>query len=70
MEFRISDPLLRIAEVRKMTRRSTSRIYADMAAGLFPRPIRIGARAVAWRESDLTGWLGRRLAERDEREAG
>jgi len=64
-----NDPLLRIAEVRKLTRRSTSRIYADMNAGLFPRPVRIGTRAVAWRESDLIAWLGQRVAERDQREA-
>lgn len=69
MEYRSNDPLLRIAEVRSMTRRSTSRIYADMSANVFPRPIRIGARAVAWRESELVAWLAQRVAERDQREA-
>nr|WP_166175699.1 AlpA family phage regulatory protein [Altererythrobacter segetis] len=69
MQYEPTDPLLRIADVRKLTRRSTSRIYADMNAGLFPRPIRIGTRAVAWRESDLIAWLGHRVAERDQREA-
>lgn len=69
MQYQPNDPLLRIAEVRALTRRSTSRIYADMNAGIFPRPIRIGMRAVAWRQSDLTAWLGQRVAERDERKA-
>lgn len=68
MQHKSFDPLLRITEVRKLTRRSTSRIYADTNAGLFPRPIRIGARAVAWRESELIAWLGKRVAERDQRE--
>lgn len=69
MQYEPKDPLLRIAEVRKLTRRSTSRIYADMSAGIFPRPIRIGARAVAWRQSEVSTWLDQRVAERDQREA-
>jgi prophage regulatory protein len=69
MEYKPNDPLLKIAEVRELTRRSTSRIYADMAAGQFPRRIRISTRAVAWRESDLLAWLSQRVAERDHREA-
>jgi prophage regulatory protein len=30
-----------------------STLYSWMAAGHFPRPVRIGPRAVAWREEDL-----------------
>ena len=67
MQHQFNDPLLRIAEVRQLTRRSTSRIYADMNAGHFPRPIRIGTRAVAWRKSDLNAWLAQRVSERDRR---
>lgn len=61
--------LLRLPEVRQIVRRSTSRIYADMNEGLFPRPIRIGSRAVAWRESDIQAWIDERVADRDTREA-
>jgi prophage regulatory protein len=57
--------LLRLPDVRDLTCRSTSRIYADMAAGTFPKPIKIGVRAVAWRESELRGWLDKRIAERE-----
>ena len=57
--------LLRLEEVRALTRRSRTRIYADMAEGRFPRPIRIGVRAVAWRERDLEAWLAERMAERE-----
>jgi prophage regulatory protein len=39
---------------------SRSSIYAFMAAGHFPKPIRIGARAVAWRLSDVENWLASR----------
>jgi prophage regulatory protein len=52
-----------------MVRRSTTRIYHDMSRGTFPKPIRIGERAVAWRECELQGWLASRVAERDQREA-
>jgi prophage regulatory protein len=30
----------------------------------FPRPVRIGARAVGWVESEINGWLAARMAER------
>lgn len=65
----MNDKLLRLPEVRTLVRRSTSRIYADMAAGRFPRPIRIGIRAVAWREAEIKQWLADRIDERDMREA-
>jgi prophage regulatory protein len=54
------DKLLRLPAVRELTQKSTSRIYADMAAGKFPRPVRIGERAVAWRASDLITWIDSR----------
>ncbi|WP_341632091.1 helix-turn-helix transcriptional regulator [Sphingomonas agri] len=59
------EKLLRLPEVRDLTCRSTTRIYADMAAGTFPKPVRIGARAVAWRETELRAWLEQRIAERE-----
>jgi prophage regulatory protein len=31
-----------------------------MARGDFPRPVRLGKRAVGWRESDLQDWLASR----------
>lgn len=58
------EKLLKLPEVRELTRRSTTRIYVDMAEGRFPRPVRIGARSVAWREQDLESWLQDRIAER------
>ena len=35
-------------------------IYTQMAQGKFPRPLRIGHRAVAWNEEDIEGWLAAR----------
>lgn len=49
--------LLRRPLVQEMTGLSRSSIYAKMADGSFPRPVQIGARAVAWKESDILNWM-------------
>lgn len=51
------DRLLRRPVVPEMTGLSRSSIYAKMADGSFPRPVQIGARAVAWKESDILNWM-------------
>jgi prophage regulatory protein len=38
-----------------------------MNDGRFPKPIRIGVRAVAWRKIELSHWLAERVSERDQR---
>lgn len=35
-------------------------IYKMMEDGQFPKPIRLGERRVAWRESDILEWLDKR----------
>ncbi len=40
--------LLRLAAVREIVPLSRSEIYRRMALGQFPRPIKLGLRAVAW----------------------
>lgn len=56
--------VLRLAAVIELVGKSRSSVYSDMAAGLFPSPIRIGERAVAWREIDIREWLESRPAAR------
>lgn len=51
------DTLLRRPEVEARTGLARSTIYAAMSAGTFPRPVKIGARAVAWRSADIAQWL-------------
>ena len=48
---------LRRPEVEARTGLSRSTIYAAMDRGTFPRPVRIGVRAVAWRQDDIERWL-------------
>lgn len=58
--------LLRREEVEARLGVSRSWIYAEMRAGRFPEPVKIGRRAVRWRVADLNEWLSDRpLAEGD-----
>ncbi len=52
---------LRRSEVEARTGLSRSSIYAMMHRGKFPRPRRIGKRAVAWDESAIEQWLLERI---------
>jgi prophage regulatory protein len=36
-----------------------STLWRMRQKGEFPEPVKIGARRVAWRESDLTRWMDR-----------
>ena len=49
--------ILRRPAVEKMVGLSRSSIYSAMDRGLFPRPIKLGPRAVGWRLSDVEDWL-------------
>ncbi|MBI1416846.1 MAG: AlpA family phage regulatory protein [Limimaricola sp.] len=51
------NPLIRRPEVERLTGLGRSQIYAMMSRGEFPRPVRISARSVGWRESDVAAWL-------------
>lgn len=55
------DRMLRRKEVEAITGRSRSSIYEGIAAGDFPRPVKIGARAVAWPESVIRNWIAERM---------
>jgi prophage regulatory protein len=53
----MADTLLRRPAVETRTGLSRSTIYDWMKRGEFPQPIKLGARLVAWKESDITAWL-------------
>lgn len=54
--------ILRRPSVMAMTGLSCSTIYDMMAKGQFPRPVRIGVRAVGWVESEIADWIESRIA--------
>ena len=51
--------LLKRCAVEAMTGLSRSTIYEGMEAGWFPRPIRIGPRAVRWYEQEIIDYIKR-----------
>lgn len=56
-ELTMADKILRRPKVEDLTGLSRSTLYAMIAEGTFPKPIRLGKRAVGWPESTITGWL-------------
>ena len=49
--------IIRRDEVSKLTGLARATIYKKVADGSFPAPIRLGARSVGWRLSDVIAWL-------------
>ena len=61
----MSDSFLRRPAVEALTGLSRAWIYAAMQRGDFPRPVRIGRRAVAWPKSAVDAWIEDRMAARE-----
>lgn len=53
---------LRLSAVEQLTGLKKTSIYEGMKATprTFPVPVRLSARAVAWRESDIATWQAQR----------
>jgi prophage regulatory protein len=60
--------LIRLPEVERRTSHSCSEIYKRMHAGTFPRPVKIGRRAVAWVEEEIDRYVKAKIAARDQPE--
>ena len=57
----LSEPkILRRREVELVTRLSKASIYRQMHAGAFPKPVKLGERAVGWRADEIDEWLASR----------
>lgn len=56
--------VLRRAEVEAKTGFKRSHIYNLMKAGQFPKPLRLGVRAVGWDSVEIEQWIAERLQER------
>ena len=52
--------LQRLHVVEERTGFKKSSVYAGVKAGTFPAPVRLSARAVAWREEDIDRWITER----------
>jgi prophage regulatory protein len=51
------DRIMRRAEVERATGLSRATIYAHVAAGTFPPPVKITTKSVGWRTSAIQVWL-------------
>ena len=54
--------LQRLHSVEERTGFKKSSVYAGVKAGTFPAPVRLSARAVAWREEDIDRWINERVS--------
>lgn len=59
------DRMLRMKEVSAIVGRSRTSIYYDMKDGRFPKPVKIGARSIAWPESVIREWVESKKQESD-----
>lgn len=53
----MSEKLHRLPAVIDIVGLGRSSIYMAIKAGTFPAPVRIGAKAVAWKDSDIKKWI-------------
>jgi len=52
--------IIRRKEVERITGLSKASIYRKMRTGAFPLPLKLGARAVAWRADEIHEWIENR----------
>lgn len=54
--------LLTRADVEKRVGLRKSTLYARIADGSFPKPIRIGTKAVRWPSNEIDAWIDAQIA--------
>ena len=52
--------LLTLQEMMRLTSMSRSMIYELMGVSKFPKPVRVGARAVRWIADEVKTWIATR----------
>jgi len=55
---------LRKSEVIELTGLSGSSIYRLAKQGDFPKQVKLSTQSVAWIESEITGWMQKRIQSR------
>ena len=56
----MTDKILRIGAVCAAVGCSRPTLYRWMAAGIFPRPIKLGPKNIGWRSTEIEQWLNSR----------
>ena len=57
--------LIKLKEVIEKTSLGRSTIYEFMTKGTFPKQVSLGAKSVAWVESEVDDWIMERIGERE-----
>lgn len=60
----VNSRVLRLPAVMQKTGLARATIYAHVAKGGFPPPLKLGARASGWLETEIETWLAARIAAR------
>ena len=68
MGFNMETKLLRIKAVSEISGNSRSTIYLRMLQGLWPQPVRLGERMVAWPESEVQAINDARITGKSDEE--
>lgn len=55
--------ILRRKQVQARTGLSRSTLYQFVSDGTFPKPVKLGARAVGWVESEISDWLTQQIEQ-------
>jgi prophage regulatory protein len=58
--------IYRLPDVINMTGLSRSSIYLRVSTNEFPKPVKIGRRAVGWPEDSIIAWQAKMMEARDE----
>ena len=56
----------RLPDVRSRYPKSRAALYDDIARGLFPRPIKFGARCAGWPDDEIDAVISARIAGEDD----
>ena len=62
-EINKAERLLALPEVMQRTSLKRAWLYAAIARGEFPKPVRLSANRVAWPESSVATWIASKIAE-------
>ena len=58
--------IYRLPEVITMTGLSRSSIYLRVSTDEFPKPVKIGRRAIGWPEESIIAWQAKMMEAQDE----
>ena len=57
--------LIKLKEVMEKTSLGHSSIYKFISEGTFPKQVSLGAKSVAWVESEVDDWIMKKIRKRE-----